>query len=484
MNGDADDHSDVDDFDLHMLDFGDLEYEDDPLPRPGSIEETVEQAEESSLALVRFLWCDNGGAVRGKMTTVRNLAARMASGIGLTVAMQAMNMLDHLQAVEGLGPVGEVRLVPDPASFVTLPYAERQGAMLCDLLTLDGEPWGACPRSFLKRQIARAAERGIHVQAAFEGEFLLATEDGQGGLVPVDNALCFSSIAMNAAAEYVSDLATALERQGLDLEQYYPELGHGQQEVSVRHAPALRAADDAVTLRETVRGVAATHGLLATFAPKPLLDGAGNGSHIHFSLWDAAHEINRFYDPDRPYGVSTLGSHFIAGILAHLPGLVALTCPTVNSYRRLQPHAWSSAFTCWGPDNREAAVRVASGFRHAESVTVNAELKAIDGSCNPYLALGGLIAAGLDGVARELDPGEPLLVDPADLSEHERERRGIRRLPSSLGQALDALERDTVLSEALGPLMLAAFVAVKRGEVADFAAQDDAFELRAHARTF
>ncbi|HKC74345.1 MAG TPA: glutamine synthetase family protein [Chloroflexota bacterium] len=483
MNGNTDDLTEGDGFDVDTLDFGELEYEDAPRPRPTSIDETVEQAEDADLALVRFLWCDNAGAVRGKMTGLRTLAARMTSGIGLTVAMQAMNMLDHLQAVEGLGPVGEVRLVPDPASFVLLPYAEGQGAMMCDLMTLDGRPWGACPRSFLKRQIARLAEHDLQLQAAVEGEFLLAYDD-DGRLVPVDEALCFGAAAMNAAATYVSALVDALERQGLALEQYYPELGHGQQELSVQHAAALRAADDAVTVRETVRGIASLHNLQASFAPKPLADQAGNGAHIHFSLWDPSGEVNTFYDPDGRYNLSPLGRQFIAGVLAHLAGLVALTCPTVNSYRRLQPRSWASAFTCWGPDNREAAVRVASPFRGAESTSVNAELKAADGSCNPYLALGGLIAAGLDGIARALDPGDPVLVDPAAFSEQERERLGIHRLPASLGEALDALQRDTVLTTALGPLLLASFTAVKRGEIADFAAQDEAFELRAHAHTF
>lgn len=480
MNGDLDD---LEGFDIDEMEYYDGE-DDEPRPRPTSPAEALEQAEEANLSLVRFLYCDNGGVVRGKLTSARTLAGRMESGIGLTVAMQAMNMLDHLQPVDGMGPVGEVRLTPDPTSFVALPYARRQGAMLCDLIALDGRPWGACPRSFLKRQIARAVERGLQVQIAVEGEFLLARREADGALTPVDQALCFSATAMNATVDYIDDVVHALAWQGLELEQYYPELGHGQHELSVRHAEALRAADDAVVVRETVRGVAQEHGLVASFAPKPLADQAGNGAHIHFSLWNLEGQTNLFYDPSGPYFVSKLGRHFMAGVLEHLPGLVALTCPTVNSYRRLQPHMWASAFTCWGPDNREAALRVASPAANAVSATVNAELKSADGSCNPYLAIGALIAAGLDGVARELDPGEAVTVDPATLSDDERTRRGIRRLPTSLGEALDELERDAVLTEALGSPLRASFLAVKRGEVADFAAEDDAFELRAHARTF
>jgi len=165
------------------------------------------------------------------------------------------------------------------------------------------------------------------------------------------------------------------------------------------------------------------------------------------SLWDRAGgaERNLLYDPGDPRGLSDTARHFIAGILRHLPALVALTCPSYNSYRRLQPHAWSSAFTAWGHDNREAAVRVASPFWGREQQTYNVELKAVDASANPYLALGGLIACGLDGIERRLDPGAPCERDPALLSEAEREQGGIRRLPTTMAGALDELERDETL---------------------------------------
>jgi glutamine synthetase len=163
-------------------------------------------------------------------------------------------------------------------------------------------------------------------------------------------------------------------------------------------------------------------------------------------------------------GLSDLGRSFVAGILAHLPALLAITCPSVNSYRRLAPNMWSSAYTCWGPDNREAAVRVASPFRGREEASTNVEVKAVDGSANPYLALGALVAAGLDGIRRHLDPGEPLDVNPHDLSEEERARRHIRRYPTTLEEALAELERDKLLLDALGPSLAREFVAVRRAE--------------------
>jgi glutamine synthetase len=370
-------------------------------------EQLVTTARAAGVRLIRFLYCDNGGTIRGKLAPIDSLAVRLETGLGLTVAMQAMNMLDQLQPVEGMGPVGEIRLVPDPDSFVVLPYAPNSAAMMCDMLTLERQPWGACPRHFLKRMIGRAAGQGLTIQAALENEFSLlqpaveappfipphwgGKERGRGDeghYTPIDTGLCFSSVSMAAGAEVINDIIAALEAQHIPIDAYYPELGHGQHELPVRHAPILRAADNQIWVRETIRNVARQHGLLASLAPKPLPEQAGNGCHIHWSVWDLAGETNLLYDPNDQYNLNQLGYHFMAGVLAHLPGLLALTAPSFNSYRRLQPHFWSSAYTAWGPDNREAAVRIASGLWGREPVSLNLELKSSDPSNNPYLALG------------------------------------------------------------------------------------------------
>lgn len=457
------------------------------------VERIVAAAQASELELVRFLWVDHGGVVRGKATSCARLAQRMRAGIGLTVAMQAYSALDELAPVPGLGPVGEVRLVPDPATFVVLPYAPGAGAMVADLVRLDGQAWEACPRAFLKQAVADLAAEGFALVAAFEPEFTLGrrvpVEGEPDRLEPIDDSLCFSTTGFGAAHDYAIELTRALLAQGLDVEQYYPELGHGQQELSIRHAPALAAADRQVWYRETVRGVAWRQGLWASLAPKPIPDQAGNGAHVHASLWDLgadgqAGERNVFFDPGDRHGLSEVAYHFIAGVLEHLPGLVALTCGSVNSYRRLQPRSWSSAFTCYGMDNREAAVRIASPVWGDEEASTNLEVKCADSTGNPYLALGGLIYAGLDGIRRELDPGDPTDVDPATLSDDERSRRGIRRLPDSLDAALDALADDELLTDALGPLRRTAYLAVKRSEAAFFAGHDAAFECFHHFTKF
>jgi glutamine synthetase len=444
---------------------------------PVTAKEIARRVDEAALRLVRFLWCGNDGTVRAKASARHGLEGRLEAGIGLTVAMQAMSGLDRLQPVEGMGPVGEVRLVPDLETFCVLPYAPSTGAVLTDHVGLDGEPAPVCQRSFLKRMDARLAERGLTLRAAWENEFSLATRV-DSAYVPIDAALCFSTIGMTASQDYVDELAAALEAQGIVLEQYYTELGHGQQEISTSHAPALRAADEQLFVRETIRGVASRRGLVASLAPKPWPDNAGNGGHVHFSLWEG--NRNRFYDDSRADGLSADARAFVAGVLEHLPGLCGVTAPSFNSYHRIVPQFWAGAFTCWGHDNREAPLRVPSVLRGAEEASTNAELKACDASCNPYLALGALIAAGLDGLERGLEPPEPVSVDPATIPDEERVRRGIVRLPATQEEALNALAADEVLTTALGEVLVGAYLAVRRSEWEAYAEGDDAFEQQGH----
>jgi len=441
--------------------------------------EILARCKAARVQLVRFLYCGNDGVIRGKACHTQFLNSYLRSGIGLTVAMQSFNMLDQLAPDGSFGPVGEIRLVPDLETFAVLPYVPASARLLCDMRTLDGRPWEVCPRGFLKRMIERARRMGLAFQATFENEFTLARREGER-YAPIDRSPCFSTIGMDSAAPVMLDVIAALMAQGVYPEQYYAELGPGQQELPVRFADALRAADNQITVRETARGVAANHGLLASFAPKPFPEEAGNGSHVHFSLWRIKDGRNHFHDPRGRYGLSEAGYAFLGGVLAHLPALLALTAPSVNSYRRLQPRFWSSAYTAWGPDNREAAVRVPSTRAGLEMESTNLELKPCDPSNNPYLALGGLLAAGLDGIERKLDPGDPALADPDRLSEAERAKRGIRRLPTSLDQSLDALERDDVLRAALGDALAQEYLIVKRSEARAFDGKDVAFELAQH----
>lgn len=436
--------------------------------------------EENNIQLVRFLYCDTSSVIRGKSAYAHGLGSRVHSGIGLVKGMMAMNMVDDMQTDTGYGATGEIRLVPDLNTFRILPYAPSTAMMLCDMLELNKSPWVLCPRAALKRQIDTYKEVGIRFDAAFEPEFFLGKQEGND-IVPIDKSNCFSTDGMNKAANFIDDFVRALTSQGLTVEQYYPELGHGQHELSIRHAPALEAADNHLIYRETLRGVANQHGLVASMAPKPGVDAPGNGCHLHISAWDTDTNSNMFYSDD---GLSNFGKCFVAGILKHLPALVSITCASVNSYRRLRPKSWSSAFTCWGYENREAAVRVPSLYWENELESSNIEIKCVDSSANPYLALAAVIAAGMDGVKKKMSPPDPVETDPSTLSHMEATEKKVERLPTALKESLKKLFMDQTITDAIGQDFTKVYIKVKSSEDTYFSNLSPEEEVRLHLTRF
>ncbi|MCA1687857.1 MAG: glutamine synthetase family protein [Actinobacteria bacterium] len=345
---------------------------------------------------------------------------------------------------------------PDLSTLIPLPFARAQAMVSCDMTEPDAHtPWDGCPRGALKRVLGRLAEKGYRSVASYEAEFYVRGPDG-----PLDRTPYAGSFALTAAAEFAAELAETLEEMGIPPEQCHAEVGHGNLELSVGEAEALGAADRRVQVLETIRGVAHRMGLEVTMAPKPYLEGAGNGHHLHVSLYEGESPV--LFDASGE--LSGPGAGFVAGVLDHLPAVMAFTAASPNSYQRLAPGMWASAYAAYGLDNREAAVRLASPVAGAESATANVEIKPVDVTANPYLALAAVLAAGMEGMERGLDPGEPTTVDPATLSEEERAERNIRPLPASLDQALNALENDEVLIEALGAPLVRTHLAVGRAQ--------------------
>ena len=412
----------------------------------------------AGVKFIRILWCDNANVIRGKAVHIGALVHHQEHGVGISPAQQAIPvMYDAVVPESGLGPVGEIRLIPD---WSTLCVSSSPGhARVIGDMVKDGASWACCPRNFLKRMVAETEAEKLEIMAAFENEFYLLRR-GPGGVEPADDTVFGSLMAMISNQPVIDEIAAALTAQGICVEQYYPESGPGQHEISTSHTHALAAADRQIAFRETVHAVALRHGLEASFLPKIFSDTAGNGCHLHLSLWRK--EQNLVPDPAADHGLSKIARGFIAGILNHLPALMALTTPSPNSYRRIAPHCWSGAFRAWGLDNREAAVRVPT--HPARPGPTNFELKTIDASANPYLALGATIAAGMDGVRRGLDPGEPADLDPGCLPEAERSKRGFDPLPSNLGDAIYHLSRDQTLLKALGAELAQAYLAVRKAE--------------------
>ena len=419
------------------------------------VRKTLQQAK---IEFVRILWCDNANIIRGKAVHIDMLSHYFNHGVGISAGQQGVPvMYDSVIPETGLSPVGEVRLVPDWSTLKMLPYSPSHARVMGNMV-LNGEPWALCPRNFLIRTIAAAKNQGLSVKAAFENEFYLLRQTAKG-LEPADSTVFASTQAMDLHREVIDEIACSLIAQGIPVEQYYPESGPGQQEISILYTDALSAADWQIAFRETVRAIAHQHDLVASFLPKIFPDAAGSGCHIHLSLWQD--EQNLLPDQQGVCGLSQTAREFSAGILHHLPSLMALTTPSVNSYRRLLPHSWSGAYRCWGLDNREAAVRVPS---NPTGCPTHFELKTVDASANPYLALGSAIAAGLDGVKRSLEAPNPVTVDPGTLSAEELSSQEIERLPSNLGEAIACLQENQVLMQALNSELSQAFLAVRQAE--------------------
>ena len=421
--------------------------------------ELLQTLDAAGVRFVRILWCDNANIIRGKAVHRGTVSEYLKHGVGISAAQQAIPvMYDAPVPGSGLGPVGEVRLVPDWDTFTPLPYAPGHARVIGDMVK-DGYPWNLCPRNFLKTMVAEAQREGLEVIAAFENEFYLLRQTPDG-VVPADETVFASTLAMDLHQAVIDEIVEALVEQGMLVEQYYPESGPGQQEISVLYTHALGAADQQIAFRETVRAIALQHNLKASFLPKIFADKAGSGCHLHLSLWQDGQNLLPNLEADG--GLSEVARRFIAGILHHLPALMALTTPSTNSYRRIRPHFWSGAFRCWGMDNREAAVRVPSNPE--EISPTHFELKTVDASANPYLALGSVIAAGLDGVRHCLELGEPVAVDPGHMTESERSTRGIELLPTNLGESIEQLSNDKVLLDALGTELTQAYLAVRKAE--------------------
>jgi glutamine synthetase len=445
--------------------------------------EVITQCQEEEIELIRLLYVGNDGVPRGRVVDTTQIESVLESGMNLSSAMQSFNSLDHLAPGGQFGAAGEIRLVPDPDTFQILPYAERAAVMLCDMYSLDQTPWEADPRSSLTKYLSTLAERDLTANVAFESEFYLIRE-AEEGFEPFDNSVCFGADGMQAANDIVLDMIDSLKAQDMSIVTYYPEYGPGQQELVVEHTPGVSAADNHILYKQTIRSVARNHGIDATFVPKPFEDAAGSGCHIHLSMWEDGENVFFDEDSNSPYGLSETARHFIGGILKHTPALVALTAASVSSYRRLRPHMWASAYTCWGQDNREAAVRVPSSEWDNRGQTTRFEFKPADNTANPYLAELGLLAAGMDGIENEIDPGQPVNQDPSSLSDEQRDERGIERLPETLGDALTELESDSVLKDALGETLHQSYLDVKRSQWEEYSGTVTDWELGHLTRAF
>jgi glutamine synthetase len=365
-----------------------------------------------------------------------------------------------------------MHLIIDPATYAVLPWTApelRRARLFCDIHTPGGLPFDGDPRGVLKRTLARAAERGWTYNVGPEPEFFLFRKNGGEKVHPVphDIGSYFDFSADDEAVQVRTELMDALAGMGLEVEVGHHEVAIGQHEIDFRFADALRTADNVLTLKYTVKAIAAKHGLIASFMPKPIFGINGSGMHCHQSLFDAEGN-NLFYSESDEYHLSKLAYAFIAGQLAHARALAAIVAPSINSYKRLVPGYEAPVYIGWAQQNRSALIRIPR-YTQGRNKAVRAELRFPDPSANPYLAFAAMLAAALDGIDRELQPPTPLNnINVYHLDEAERSQLGIASLPGSLAEALDELGGDEVLQQALGQSVYEAFVRAKRSEWDDF----------------
>ncbi|MBX9721683.1 MAG: glutamine synthetase family protein [Candidatus Obscuribacterales bacterium] len=410
---------------------------------------------------IRYLYCDLSGIIRGKAAYKYVNTKKLLDGVAVSRGILALNFADNMQAHDEFGAVGDLFLRPDNDRYIMVGQPVNTGVFLCDIVEEDGSEYDLCPRTLLKRQIERARQLGLYIEAAFEPEFYLYRKDKYDQLQPIDRSRAFSTEGMNEAAEFIESFAKALTVAGMTVEQYNGEHGHGQHEMSIHHAESLRAADNHVLYRELLRGQAKVHGLIASLSPKPSMSAAGSGCHVHLSVWDSKTRTNVMSENGE---ISAIGKSFIAGVLNHIHAIVAFGCSSVNSYDRIQPQSASSAYACWGLRNREAAIRIPPPVLRKTSASTNMELRFVDNSANPYLILASVIAAGLEGIENKHEPPPPLDIDPSRVSHETLEELRIYPIPTSLMDAAHALEHDAFMRNALGDKFLNHYCVLKQSE--------------------
>jgi glutamine synthetase len=422
---------------------------------------------DQGVRAVRLLYTDLHGVARGKDFPVPHFAGMCEEGSTFCSAVMGTD-LRHTPVVGGDEGYVDFAIRPDLGTVRRVPWQPEVAWCLGEAWGLgrDADHWPVCPRALLERIVDAYAERGLTPIVAPEPEFFLLERDADahGGFRRYDDELSrvYTVGAVSDPREIVLRMLLWCDELGLQAFAANHEFMSSQYEINLKHSGALDAADRAFMLKAAVKEIAVREGLVATFMGRPFADQGGSGFHVHVSLTDAD-GVNAFADDSRPAGLSLLASQFIAGVLDHASGLQALLGPTVNAYKRLVPDSLAPTHANWGYDNRTAFCRVPN----ERGARARVEVRAGDGAACPHLVTAAILAAGLDGIERGLEPPEPVAGDAYRADE---DHAGTR-LPPDLGAALDALGGDTVLTSALGTQLVATFVAMKRFEVDRFAGE-------------
>jgi glutamine synthetase len=439
----------------------------------------LERIKQDQIKFISFQFTDVNGVVKSVDGPLNQIEKALKNGIWFDGS-----------SVEGFARIQEsdMHLIIDPDTYAILPWTPKEmkrARVLCDIYQPNGDPFDGDPRGVLKRRLAQLKEeRKFIMNVGPEPEFFLFLQNGSESIRPVPHDVggYFDFSANDQAVQVRTELMAALNEMGLEIEVGHHEVALGQHEIDFHFADALKTADNVLTLKYAVKAIAAQHGLIASFMPKPVFGINGSGMHCHQSIFSQEGE-NLFYDPGDRIRLSQLAYRFIAGQLEHAKALSAVLAPTVNSYKRLVPGYEAPVYIGWAQVNRSALIRIPQPMPD-DGETVRLELRCPDPSTNPYLAFNVMLAAGLDGIDRKLTCPEPLNnLNVYELSEEERRDHNIGMLPGSLLEAVNAFETDPILQDALGKPLTEAFVNARRTEWEVFRTQVTDWEINRYLTT-
>lgn len=430
-------------------------------------EYVLKATQENDVKFIRLWFTDILGFLKSFAITVEELETALDDGMGFDGS-----------SIEGFARIHESDMIamPDPSTFQLVPWRPAESTvarMFCDVLEPNGKPYDGCPRWALKRNLKRAKDKGYTFYVGPELEYFYF-KNSEGTPEGLDKGGYFDLTPLDVASDLRKDTVLTLKDMGIHVEYSHHEVAPSQHEIDLRYTDALSMADNTLTYRLIVKEIALKHGVYATFMPKPIYGENGSGMHVHQSLFKGS--SNAFFDPDDEYHLSKTAKSYIAGLLKHVPEITSILNQWVNSYKRLVPGYEAPVYISWGRKNRSALVRV-PGYKPGKEKATRAELRSADPACNPYLAFSVMLAAGLEGIEKKYKLSDPIEEDIYEMSEADRDKRGITTLPSNLLEAIKLTEESDLVRNALGDHIFEKFIENKKIEWDKYRTHVSQYEL-------
>ena len=432
-----------------------------------SKEYVLKMVKENDIKFIRLWFTDILGLLKSFTITVEELEGALEEGMGFDGS-----------SIEGFARIDEsdMMALPDPDTFQMLPWRPTEhgvARMFCDILKPGGESFEGDPRYVLKKNLKRAADMGYTFYVGPELEYFYFRD--AKGTEPLDQGGYFDMIPLDAATDLRRETVLILEEMGIGVEYSHHEVAPSQHEIDMRYTDALTMADSVMTYRLVVKEVALKHGVYATFMPKPVFGVNGSGMHVHQSLFKG--KRNAFFDNEDKFNLSKVAKCYIAGLLRHAPEITSVTSQWINSYKRLVPGYEAPVYLSWARRNRADLIRV-PGYKPGKEYATRIEYRSPDPACNPYLAFSVMLAAGLEGIEKQNEVPEPIEENVYEMSEEERQRRGIGTLPANLLEAIRLTEKSELVRRALGDHVFDAFIKNKKVEWDQYRTQVTEYEVK------